>query len=237
MRRFRRWNIALSAALLGGLLLGGLALETKAQPPDPDATNNVWHLFEWADFFRSDPGQRVEHEYVDADTLKAVDWFEVPQSATNPANTTGAPRLYWNTTVDSLRVHNGTDWINLGQRGDGYYELHSFTNPRIDRSGNMWADATGSSSGRVLGGSDERGIAGVAYGFCIAVKGYHGVSSYTFENQSPASSRYFIGSQSAHLFKFLVPSLFDDSGTFLQFSSSASVLTGVTCFENIGTGT
>ena len=56
--------------------------------------------------------------------------LKLPTRSSNP----GSPSeglIYWNTTVDSLRVYDGSTFRNIGMRGDGYWETTTVSDPRI----------------------------------------------------------------------------------------------------------
>ena len=59
--------------------------------------------------------------------------LKLPTRSSNP----GSPSeglMYWNTTVDSLRVYDGSTFRNIGMRGDGYFETGTVNDPRVRRN-------------------------------------------------------------------------------------------------------
>ncbi len=63
--------------------------------------------------------------------------IRLPRSATNPSSANEGDS-YWNTDVDSLRIYDGSGWRNIGQRGQGYYEITTYDNPFIRWNGSAW---------------------------------------------------------------------------------------------------
>ena len=59
--------------------------------------------------------------------------LKLPTRSSNP----GSPSeglMYWNTTVDSLRVYDGSTFRNIGMRGDGYFDTETTNDPRVRRN-------------------------------------------------------------------------------------------------------
>ena len=83
--------------------------------------------------------------------------------------------IYWNTTVDSLRVYDGTEWRNIGQRGAGYWELHEFDDPKIqwNSTDEEWEECTTGDGCNPLGATTASAghNEAMAAFFCRHVKG------------------------------------------------------------------
>ena len=143
--------------------------------------------------------------------------------------------IYLNTTVDSLRVRIDGTWRNVGQRGSGYYELVAYTDPQITFSSNIWIDCTSGGTCHYLHASSTAGnLPGTqnnAAGYCLHVKEKDGLSSYSIAD-GVTGSRWFANSP-----RVAIPqSVNTNSTVFSTSTNQLERISGVTCFENYGTG-
>ena len=195
-------------------------------------------------------GADIDGGTIDGTTIGAtVDIVEAEIRFDNRTSNPSGPSegdAYWNSNIDSLRIYDGSKWRNVGQRGQGYYELTTYGEPRLQHTGGTWKVTSVTGDSRVYGSSS--GLLGSSSffnvrGLCVFIRGHGGAVSYSVETLSGSRhpSIYTIRtSPISGVYTSLRPQLTSSSSGIFQLSTSSNrirtPITGYTCFDNYGTG-
>ena len=162
----------------------------------------------------------------------------------------GDGTIYLNTAVDSLRIRIDGAWRNVGQRGQGYYELITYSDPRLIEDGLYWISCTAGNDCDYMSAGASSVTSSTTIGmnvalfssmaFCRNVKEHDAVSSYSTTVSSFASSRNssserltFGSFSGAATYPHSLST--NNSGMFNR-ARRRPYVSGVTCADNFGTG-